>query len=180
MDSSASRFPQFHSPASHTTLAPTVRKKRKRVDARQFKALSKVLSRTQYPTTEEREQLATDLGMRPRRVQIWLAHAFVCAACIVTELSIVLSLRFQNQRQSLKRKAGRSPASRPTNQATTPNVAHPDGNPTPVSPLDESSYPFCYLLSDMTRSGPAPSPASDRPSADIDPCWQWPEPSPGN
>lgn len=80
--SSPSSAPDDLSPS---TPAPTIRKKRKRVDARQFKVLSAVLSRTQYPTTEEREQLATDLGMRPRRVQIWLAHAFVCAACIITD-----------------------------------------------------------------------------------------------
>ena len=57
---------------------PIIKKKRKRADARQLSALNEMYARTAYPFTEERQQLAKDLDMSARSVQIWLAHAFVC------------------------------------------------------------------------------------------------------
>jgi homeobox protein YOX1/YHP1 len=53
---------------------PTVKKKRKRPDARQLDALNTMYARTRYPPTAEREQLARDLNMGPRTVQVWLVH----------------------------------------------------------------------------------------------------------
>ena len=50
-------------------------------------------ARTAYPSTEERQQLARDLEMSVRSVQIWLAHAFVTNICLN-------SLRFKNKRQA--------------------------------------------------------------------------------
>ncbi|KAF8482589.1 hypothetical protein DFH94DRAFT_728289 [Russula ochroleuca] len=56
---------------------PTIKKKRKRADARQLEALNRMYARTAFPSTEERQQLARDLDMSARSVQIWLAHALI-------------------------------------------------------------------------------------------------------
>jgi hypothetical protein len=56
---------------------PTIKKKRKRADARQLEALNRMYARTAFPSTEERLALAKELDMSPRQVQIWLAHTFV-------------------------------------------------------------------------------------------------------
>ena len=61
---------------------PTIKKKRKRADARQLEALNRMYARTAFPSTEERQQLAKDLDMSARSVQIWLVHAFVYIKCI--------------------------------------------------------------------------------------------------
>ncbi len=50
---------------------PTVKKKRKHVDAAQLKILNEVYNRTAFPTSDERVQLAKVLDMSARRVQIW-------------------------------------------------------------------------------------------------------------
>ena len=55
------------------TQEPTIKKKRKRADARQLEALNRMYARTAFPSTEERQQLARDLDMSARSVQIWLA-----------------------------------------------------------------------------------------------------------
>ena len=70
---------------------PTIKKKRKRADARQLEALNRMYARTAFPSTEERHQLAKDLDMSPRSVQIWLAHAFVYITCRISEVSAILS-----------------------------------------------------------------------------------------
>ena len=74
-------IPTAPSPALHDvpseTAEPTIKKKRKRADARQLEALNEVYARTAFPSTEERQQLAKDLDMSARSVQIWLAHAFL-------------------------------------------------------------------------------------------------------
>ncbi|KAH9995113.1 hypothetical protein BJV77DRAFT_1066471 [Russula vinacea] len=97
----------------------TIRKKRKRTDARQLDELNKVYSRTPYPSTEERQRLARDLDMCPRRVQVW----------------------FQNKRQ-LERRNGRNPSNSPISQVTHPPetppvVVHSRGSPTPVGSMDD-------------------------------------------
>jgi homeobox protein YOX1/YHP1 len=61
---------------------PTIKKKRKRADARQLEALNRMYARTAFPSTEERLGLARELDMSARSVQIWLAHAFVYIRCI--------------------------------------------------------------------------------------------------
>ena len=75
------------------TPVPAITKKRKRKDPRQLKELNRVFARTKYPTTEVRRQLATDLGLSPRCVQVWLAHISLYAASIISdsELSVILS-----------------------------------------------------------------------------------------
>ncbi|KAI0035880.1 hypothetical protein K488DRAFT_68082 [Vararia minispora EC-137] len=50
---------------------PTIKKKRKRADARQLEVLNSVYARTAFPSTEERAQLGSQLGMSARSVQIW-------------------------------------------------------------------------------------------------------------
>jgi hypothetical protein len=69
---------------------PTIKKKRKRADARQLEALNRMYARTAFPSTEERQQLARDLDMSARSVQIWLALPLF-ATCIISELLTVLS-----------------------------------------------------------------------------------------
>ena len=64
------------------TQEPTIKKKRKRADARQLEALNRMYVRTAFPSTEERQQLARDLDMSARSVQIWLVNAFVYIRCI--------------------------------------------------------------------------------------------------
>jgi homeobox protein YOX1/YHP1 len=56
---------------------PTTTKKRKVKDARQIRELNRVYSRTAYPSTEKRQQLARDLNLTPRCVQVWLVHLFI-------------------------------------------------------------------------------------------------------
>jgi hypothetical protein len=64
------------------TPEPTVRKKTKRLDAYQIEALSRVYACNPYPSTQERRQLASDLDMSARSVQIWFAHTSVY--CIIS------------------------------------------------------------------------------------------------
>ena len=71
------RAPPAPSPVPYDIPAeasePTIKKKRKRADARQLEALNRMYARTAFPSTEERLQLAKDLDMSARSVQIWLA-----------------------------------------------------------------------------------------------------------
>jgi hypothetical protein len=78
----------FDMPAE--TQEPTI-KKRKRADARQLEALNRMYARTAFPSTEERLELAKDLDMSARSVQIWLAHTFVHATCMISGLSTIFS-----------------------------------------------------------------------------------------
>ncbi|KZP34714.1 homeobox-domain-containing protein [Athelia psychrophila] len=54
--------------------AEEVKKKRKRADAAQLKVLNATYQRTAFPSTEERQSLANELGMPPRSVQIWFQN----------------------------------------------------------------------------------------------------------
>jgi homeobox protein YOX1/YHP1 len=161
------------------TQEPTIKKKRKRADARQLEALNRMHARTAFPSTEERQQLARDLDMSARSVQIWLVHAFVYITCIISELS-TFSLRFQNKRQA-SRQGGRNPANSSISQDTVtlpedspPVVIHPRGSPAPMGPMGESSHRSRSPLPAMMRSGQTPSPPSGRSRADMDPRRQWP------
>ena len=58
-------------PSISPTDDSTVKKKRKRADAAQLKVLNETYSRTAFPSTEERLELAKALDMSPRSVQIW-------------------------------------------------------------------------------------------------------------
>ena len=69
-------------PERAETQEPTIKKKRKRADARQLEALERMYARTAFPSTEERQKLARDLDLSARSVQIWLVHAFVYIRCI--------------------------------------------------------------------------------------------------
>jgi hypothetical protein len=60
-----------------------VKPKRRRADADQLKVLNEVLERTMFPTTEERNALAKQLGMTPRSVQIWYVLAQVIAQYVL-------------------------------------------------------------------------------------------------
>lgn len=52
------------------SVKPT-KPKRKRADPHQLEVLNRTYQRTAFPSTEERAQLAVELGMPPRSVQIW-------------------------------------------------------------------------------------------------------------
>ena len=69
----------------------TIKKKRKRADARQLDALQTLYARTAFPSTEERVELGKRIDMSARSVQIWLAHTFIYAICMVSELSTIFS-----------------------------------------------------------------------------------------
>ncbi|KAI0243591.1 Short stature homeobox protein 2, partial [Massospora cicadina] len=58
--------------ASDGELNPTPR--RRRVSVRQKEILSRVFCQSFFPTTEMRNQLAMDLNMTPRAVQIWFQN----------------------------------------------------------------------------------------------------------
>ena len=78
---SLDRASLVHNNGSPWDSEPTIKKKRKRADARQLEALNRMYARNTFPSTEDRGQLARDLDMSPRSVQIWLAHAFVYITC---------------------------------------------------------------------------------------------------
>jgi homeobox protein YOX1/YHP1 len=122
----------------------TIKKRRKRANARQLEALNRVYARTAFPSSEEREQLVRELDMSARSVQIWLAHAFVYITCIIPE---TFSLRFQNKRQA-SRQGGRKPVNSSVGQTTVtlpedtpPVIIHPRGSPALMSRMDEPSCP---------------------------------------
>ena len=62
---------------SEGTIKKKPTKKRKRIYPRQLAVLNRTYACTSLPSTKERAQLARDLDMSPRRVQIWWVHAFV-------------------------------------------------------------------------------------------------------
>jgi homeobox protein YOX1/YHP1 len=64
---------------------PTIKKKRKRADARQLEVLNATYARTAFPSTEERAELAKKLDMSARSVQIWLAHALLRTTFMISE-----------------------------------------------------------------------------------------------
>ncbi|KAG6830457.1 hypothetical protein H0H92_000610 [Tricholoma furcatifolium] len=81
--SSSHAIPKSSTPPPVSPISPeesTIKKKRKRADARQLKALNETYNRTAFPSTEERLALAKELDMTARSVQIW----------------------FQNKRQSMR------------------------------------------------------------------------------
>ncbi|KAF5380440.1 hypothetical protein D9615_004609 [Tricholomella constricta] len=81
--SSSHVSPPAYTPPPVSPTSPdesTIKKKRKRADARQLKVLNETYNRTAFPSTEERLALAKELDMSARSVQIW----------------------FQNKRQSMR------------------------------------------------------------------------------
>jgi hypothetical protein len=54
------------------------------LDAEQLKVLNETYSRTAFPTTEERNELAKKLGMSARSVQIW--SVFILSDHLISEL----------------------------------------------------------------------------------------------
>ncbi|KAF8496842.1 hypothetical protein F5888DRAFT_1576923, partial [Russula emetica] len=140
------RAPPPPPPASYDTLVetqePAIKKKRKRADARQLDALNKMFAITAFPSTEQRNQLAKDLDMAPRSVQIW----------------------FQNERQ-----ANRQNTRNPAYPGPSHVPIHPRASPAPMSPMDTTPYPSRSPLPVMMRSGQTPSPPSGRSRANIDP-----------
>ncbi|KAG6850941.1 hypothetical protein H0H93_005810 [Arthromyces matolae] len=73
----------------------TVKKKRKRADARQLKVLNETYNRTAFPSTEERLALAKELDMTARSVQIWYEMSSDLDRLFIRD-------RFQNKRQSMR------------------------------------------------------------------------------
>lgn len=65
------RDPHQVGPSYSQSNEPMIKPKRKRATPDQLKVLNQTYERTAFPSTEERIQLAKDLGMSPRSVQIW-------------------------------------------------------------------------------------------------------------
>lgn len=76
------RDPHQVGPSYSQSNEPMIKPKRKRATPDQLKVLNQTYERTAFPSTEERIQLAKDLGMSPRSVQIWYV-IFCCT--ILTE-----------------------------------------------------------------------------------------------
>lgn len=55
---------------------PATKPRRKKANKAQLEVLNRTYQRTAYPSAAEREQLATELGMLPRSVQIWYVQTF--------------------------------------------------------------------------------------------------------
>ncbi|KAI0063684.1 homeobox-domain-containing protein [Artomyces pyxidatus] len=146
----------------------TIKKKRKRADARQLEVLNNTYNRTAFPSTEERAALAKELDMSARSVQIW----------------------FQNKRQSM-RSTGRANApaantssiSQPFNSEPSPapsSLGHYPGMASVVSPAStagpsRSSYSSRSPPPNvpMGRTGQSPSPPGGRDRADAESRKQW-------
>ncbi|KAL1743859.1 hypothetical protein HDZ31DRAFT_83137 [Schizophyllum fasciatum] len=92
------------SPTSEADQNAPVKKKRKRADANQLRVLNDVYARTAFPSTEERHQLAKQLDMSPRSVQIW----------------------FQNKRQAMRS------THRQTHNAASSGMTLPSSMPDPM------------------------------------------------
>ncbi|KAH9176776.1 homeobox-domain-containing protein [Lactarius sanguifluus] len=150
---------------------PTIKKKRKRADARQLEVLNATYNRTAFPSTEERAALAKQLDMSARSVQIW----------------------FQNKRQAM-RQGGRAttstsnlisnPGPPPVPTPTPPVAGYHRASPALMSPMVQQSGPAYSSRSPpppMVRTGQTPSPPSGRSRADIDPRTgrHWPGPNRG-
>lgn len=82
---SPSSHPQYPSPSLHhlpVSQAPVqyeqshrmVKPKRKRATADQINRLNQVFEQTFFPTSDQRMDLAQELGMTPRTVQIWFQN----------------------------------------------------------------------------------------------------------
>ena len=78
---SASSLISYDAPLK--TPEPLTKKRRKRLNAHQFRTLSTVLSHTRYPSSEKREQLARSLGIKTRSVQVWWVPLYT--PCIISE-----------------------------------------------------------------------------------------------
>ncbi|KAJ1657620.1 hypothetical protein IWQ61_003014 [Dispira simplex] len=82
--------PRFHEDEDEEVpLALVLKAKRKRATTEQVQALNRVFETTSFPSTEMRKELAKQLNMTPRTVQIW----------------------FQNKRQALRMR-GRDPTNK--------------------------------------------------------------------
>ena len=78
-------MPLAHYDLQPESTEPTIKKKRKRADARQLEVLNATYARTAFPSTEERAELAKKLDMSARSVQIWLAHALLRTTFMISE-----------------------------------------------------------------------------------------------
>ncbi|KAF8606112.1 homeobox-domain-containing protein [Ceratobasidium sp. AG-I] len=97
------------SPASDPSQLPTETKpKRRRANAAQLSLLNDTYSRTMFPTTEERAEIARRINMTPRQVQIW----------------------FQNRRQASRQQ--QSPAPLPSPGLGSQGSQEPDLNDDPA------------------------------------------------
>ena len=104
------QLPNIHVPTAPSPVAfdmppeasePTIKKKRKRTDARQLAALNRMYIRDAFPSAEERQQLAKELDMSARSVQNWSVLPLF-ATCIISELWTVLSGSRTKGRRAVK------------------------------------------------------------------------------
>lgn len=143
-----SASPSHHSDgkedASGAALLPA-KKKRKRASGKQLETLNMVYARTAFPTTEERHELARQLDMSPRSVQIW----------------------FQNRRQSQRerRPMGASPLAPNVDRIPKRELSAGRGLAAPY-PMTLTTYPMHDLLE--FQAGAAADPNMDARSVALD------------
>ncbi|PIL36206.1 transcription factor [Ganoderma sinense ZZ0214-1] len=175
----ASPYPRVASAIPHVPEPPVepVKKKRKRADAEQLKVLNETYSRTAFPSTEERIELAKKLGMSARSVQI-------CQTDDAAHLAR-RACRFQNKRQAMRQSSRQAAASAPpttsqpyatpshsssaTPAAPTPQPAGYPGSLTGASSASQAGYGTTRPSSGMGRLNTSPSPSSHRRSHEDDP-----------
>ncbi|KAH9949568.1 homeobox-domain-containing protein [Amylocystis lapponica] len=146
------RNPPIVAPSPYTPEPPApespIKKKRKRADAEQLKVLNETYSRTAFPSTEERIELAKKLGMSARSVQIW----------------------FQNKRQAMRQSTRQASTSiPPTTNEPFPGSSHsssPSGLPNAggygshPNPMGPSSISQAYGVPQSgSRLIPSPVPS---------------------
>ena len=78
-------MPPAHYDLQLESTEPTIKKKRKRADARQLEVLNASYARTAFPSIEERAELAKELDISARGVQIWSAHALLRTTFMISE-----------------------------------------------------------------------------------------------
>ncbi|KAG6845308.1 hypothetical protein H0H87_011158 [Tephrocybe sp. NHM501043] len=114
--SSSHTLPPSTTPPPVSPTSPeesTIKKKRKRADARQLKVLNETYNRTAFPSTEERLALAKELDMTARSVQIWYATSF---RDFRMPTVLIFDVRFQNKRQSMRQTNRQSSATGSSSQ----------------------------------------------------------------
>ncbi|KAI6032903.1 hypothetical protein F5J12DRAFT_797234 [Pisolithus orientalis] len=119
-----------------STEEPAIKKKRKRADAAQLKVLNEVYSRTAFPSTEERADLAKKLDMSARSVQIWFQNKRQSMRQTTRQASSSVNTASQHQSFSAPSQGGDA-SHAPYSGSTSPTA----GPTQPYLPRSESRAP---------------------------------------
>ena len=173
------RDPHQVGPSYSQSNEPMIKPKRKRATPDQLKVLNQTYERTAFPSTEERIQLAKDLGMSPRSVQIWYVIFFTYLLIVLytnrdTANFITSSLfyyfRFQNKRQAQRT------MNRQQEMGSAPAPIQPPPNPYQSSSLYGAVPASAYQGRPSTAGGHSGSPGYEHsPSPSSHPRGRSPQ-----